>query len=98
VTTVHDIVACANGTEGSGYLAGYGAKTENLEPKLTSVPTIVVNGTFTDSNQKQALTNLQGLLCSFLTGDKPTDCPKGAASSLTVTAFSLLLLAASRIL
>lgn len=83
-------MTCANGTEGSQYLAALGDVTAKLSPALTSVPTIVLNNTYSAANQQQALTNLRGLVCSMIEGDKPTDCGANSGSILSVS-FTVLL-------
>lgn len=98
--TVDEIVTCANGTEGSMLLAEMGNTTEALQPKLSNVPTIVVNETFTAENQKSALTDLRGLICTLIDGpEKATICSSSGSSPAAVVSLSVfLVLGALRVL
>ena len=59
------ISTCANGPEGNGLHHLMGVKTETLVPPHKYVPWIVVNGGHNEEIQKQAQTDLLGLVCQL---------------------------------
>lgn len=78
------IAECANSTEGSKLLEGFGKKTGELVPKLTSVPTITFRSEFDPEVQQLALTDFRAAVCMKMTGQaKPIECsslPNGASN------------------
>ncbi|XP_046752836.1 GILT-like protein 1 [Diprion similis] len=66
---------CISSAAGDELLAAYGNKTFDLQPNLSFVPTIVVNGEYSHANQNNALRNLKGVICNHLSDhNKPSDC------------------------
>uniref|UniRef100_T1J742 Micro-fibrillar-associated protein 1 C-terminal domain-containing protein n=1 Tax=Strigamia maritima TaxID=126957 RepID=T1J742_STRMM len=66
---------CIDSTEGKDVLHEMGVKTENLQPRLTFVPWIVVNGKTSPEILDAALTDLQGLICKSYAGPEvPPPC------------------------
>ncbi|XP_035719054.1 GILT-like protein 1 [Vespa mandarinia] len=51
-------------------LAANGDKTWALNPQLSFVPTIIINGVWSGENQKAALHNFTNTICAFLTEDE----------------------------
>lgn len=66
------IEACARGKEGQKMLAVVGDDTHSLRPRVTFIPTIVLNGS--QDNQKMILKNLLKEVCRKYQGVKPKDC------------------------
>ena len=59
------IESCASGSQGKQLLMEAGKKTKALRPKLSFVPTIVINEKYSDSNQNKALYgDFSKLVCS----------------------------------
>eukprot|EP00088_Acartia_fossae_P022310 TRINITY_DN23550_c0_g1_i1.p1 TRINITY_DN23550_c0_g1~~TRINITY_DN23550_c0_g1_i1.p1 ORF type:complete len:230 (-),score=26.19 TRINITY_DN23550_c0_g1_i1:51-740(-) len=65
---------CANGLEGNLLEHAMGLATEQLEPKHTYVPWIVVNDVHNNDIQEAAMKDLIGLVCSLYKGEKPAQC------------------------
>jgi len=75
MVTRRRIADCEESTSGDELLAGHGDKTYALEPPLTFVPTIVLNGAYSSKNQSAALSNFQRLICGLIPQDeKPASC------------------------
>jgi len=69
-----EILACANGEEGSDLLVELGVETKNLDPPLLWVPWTLFNGAYIESEWEAALEDLTGFLCSsYLAGH--SNCP-----------------------
>ncbi|XP_040573344.1 GILT-like protein 1 isoform X3 [Lepeophtheirus salmonis] len=66
------IQKCVSTLEGEILLAQYGEITHALTPKLTSVPTVELNGS--QDNQDALINDLKGSVCSAYTGVKPSAC------------------------
>ncbi|XP_011311096.1 gamma-interferon-inducible lysosomal thiol reductase [Fopius arisanus] len=66
---------CINSEKGDALLAGYGEKTHDLNPALTSVPTIILDGVYSKENQRAAESNFKKLICDRIP-DKPAACSK----------------------
>ncbi|XP_047099441.1 GILT-like protein 1 [Schistocerca piceifrons] len=69
---VSPIEDCAKSTNGSRLLKLNGDKTKELNPPLTDLPTITLNGR--QDEQQQLLTNLWNEICKVLQ-PKPSSCP-----------------------
>merc|ERR1719237_1978411 len=68
------ILACANGEEGSNLLVELGIETKNLDPPLLWVPWTLFDGAYIESEWEAALEDLTGFLCSsYLAGH--SNCP-----------------------
>ncbi|XP_055343009.1 uncharacterized protein LOC129591395 [Paramacrobiotus metropolitanus] len=65
---------CSKSSEGNQLEHTMGVRTESLDPKLTFVPWMVINGIHTASMQSRALYDLLGLICDTYTGPKPAAC------------------------
>merc|ERR1719367_1560844 len=59
-----EILACANGQEGSDLLVQLGIETKNLDPPLLWVPWTLFNGAYIESEWEAALEDLTSFLCS----------------------------------
>jgi len=68
------IESCANGTKGDEILASYGDKTQQLNPNLSFVPTVIFNEKFNQADQDTAMSDLKGVICRLST-KKPKACP-----------------------
>ncbi|XP_072382601.1 GILT-like protein 1 [Diabrotica undecimpunctata] len=88
VSNLQDIENCANHTDAANYLALLGKATEAIQKPLKSVPTIVFNGAYKQSDNDLAQTNFVKALCQYIQGDKPAEC-----SSAGTFTFSLSLIA-----
>ncbi|XP_014477899.1 PREDICTED: uncharacterized protein LOC106746160 [Dinoponera quadriceps] len=64
---------CIESSLGDDLLAENGDKTAALSPRLKFVPTIVINGVYSERNQNEALRNFPGLICRYLT-ESPAAC------------------------
>lgn len=60
------ILECIRNPLGDNLLAAHGDKTWALEPQLSFVPTIVINGVYSRENQAAALNHFASLICGFL--------------------------------
>ena len=70
-----ELDACVTGSAGQQYLLAMGQKTESLQPKLSFVPWININGAHSDEKQEEALFNLKSVVCSSFSGaSKPAKC------------------------
>lgn len=87
------IIECANKTQGNELLAEMGNKTQLLQPKLTSVPTVVFNNKYDQNDFKDSQTNFKGVLCKYIS-PKPAECA-GLNGSTTLAASVLLLLSST---
>ncbi|XP_032691603.1 GILT-like protein 1 [Odontomachus brunneus] len=67
------IDSCIESSLGDDLLAANGDKTAALNPPLAFVPTIIINGVYSQENQDEALRNFVGLICRHLT-EKPNVC------------------------
>lgn len=79
------IEECANNTEGSKLLQGYGERTEQLNPKLSVVPTITFHHQTDDDLNDLALKDLRTAACRAMREPKPHECsllPGGATSNI----------------
>lgn len=65
---------CAEGTEGNELLARLGDRTHNFTPHITFVPTVAINGVYTQKDQDDALSNLMSVICRHINGTKPEAC------------------------
>ncbi|XP_063908749.1 GILT-like protein 1 [Zophobas morio] len=68
------ISKCARSHQGDDLLAHNGNKTNNLEPNISFVPTIVYNDEFDDYLQERSLVDFAAVVCSKIKGEKPTAC------------------------
>ena len=66
------IERCVTGTEGHGLLAGFGDMTHKLQPRVSFIPTIQVDGK--QDGQKDMLKNFTKVLCRLFKGPKPAYC------------------------
>ncbi|XP_031617056.1 GILT-like protein 1 [Contarinia nasturtii] len=90
------IEECANSTEGSKLLQDYGVRTQQLNPPLDSVPTIVFNHQTDKDLHELGLRDLQSAACRAMREPKPHECsllPGGAATN--VATFSLISICAA---
>lgn len=87
-----NIQECANSTDGSNLLKENGHITEALNPKLTSVPTILFRNHYDYDAQKLAVENFPQALCKELK-PQPAECQRSGAAAKTVLV-SLTLVAA----
>ncbi|XP_044763673.1 GILT-like protein 1 [Coccinella septempunctata] len=78
VTIVPALEKCQGDAEGSSLLKELGEITNKLNPKLTSVPTIVFNNEQKEEESKLANDNFVKALCKHIQGTKPMVC-NGAA-------------------
>ncbi|XP_066581294.1 GILT-like protein 1 [Prorops nasuta] len=70
------ITQCLDGPQGDDLLAKYGDRTRELQPQISFVPTVVINGEYSRENQNAALRNFFSLICKNLPQDgRPSDCP-----------------------
>jgi len=68
------IEQCANSTDGSKYLQNQGMITQQLQPALTSVPTVVFKQQYSSELQDLAMRNFQSAVCRALPQPKPSEC------------------------
>lgn len=80
------IVQCANSTEGNEVLSKNGDLTSQLNPQLTSVPTVVFNDNFSKKDQDQAFSDFQTVLCSYIKGEHPHECHSSNSASVHTSA------------
>lgn len=89
VNNVKDIIKtiedCSKNPEGSDLLFKMGKMTEELNPKLKSVPTVIFNKMQKDDDISEANSNFVKALCQYIKGDKPAEC-----NGASVLNFSLL--------
>lgn len=85
------IQECANSTDGSTLLKENGMKTEQLNPSLTSVPTILFREHYDDDAQKLALVSFPRALCREIQ-PTPHECTNqpGAASQNVLATMALI--------
>lgn len=69
----NDINNCFS-TNGDDILAELGDKTHAVEPTITFVPTVILNGVFDQEFQNLAQTNFKSVLCSKLPTPAPAAC------------------------
>ncbi|KAG7200740.1 hypothetical protein KM043_001289 [Ampulex compressa] len=73
--TQSGIGKCVDSSLASELLAAYGDRTWALDPPLSFVPTIIINGVRSSEHQNAALSNFSRLICSLLPpGDRPSHC------------------------
>ncbi|KOX78534.1 Gamma-interferon-inducible lysosomal thiol reductase [Melipona quadrifasciata] len=73
--TKANINECINGSLSNELLVAYGEKTKKLNPSLSFVPTITINGENTREIQSQVQNNFFKLICDTLgEGAKPSRC------------------------
>ncbi|XP_054009510.1 gamma-interferon-inducible lysosomal thiol reductase-like [Hylaeus anthracinus] len=65
---------CMSGPLAQELLAANGKKTAALTPPLSFVPTITLNGVYSQENQRKALNNFFKLICDNLGETKPSQC------------------------
>lgn len=70
---------------GNQLLAALGNKTNQLQPKLTNVPTIVFKEKNDPEASKLAQKDFKSALCAQITGKKPEECSKSSAASFHAT-------------
>lgn len=80
------IVQCANSTDGNDVLSINGDLTSQLNPQLTSVPTVVFNENFNKKDQDQAFTDFKSVLCSYIKGEHPHECHSSNSASVHTSA------------
>ncbi|CAG0894947.1 unnamed protein product [Darwinula stevensoni] len=61
---------CGDGAQGNQLLANYGQMTHSLQPPVTFIPTILINGVKSD----EAFRNLLQAVCNAYTGERPQEC------------------------
>ncbi|KAI5745852.1 hypothetical protein M8J76_014761 [Diaphorina citri] len=72
---VNPILQCARGVEGEILLKTYGEMTYALTPKVSFIPTILINGN--QYNQAHILKNLWGSVCAlFPESSQPKECSR----------------------
>ena len=69
-----EILKCTVSKYGNDLQHKIGVKTESLNPKLTMVPWIVVDGKSSEAFQKVAWKNFKRLVCSTYKGPMPEAC------------------------
>nr|XP_002120789.1 gamma-interferon-inducible lysosomal thiol reductase [Ciona intestinalis] len=69
-----NINACASSVNGTMLMHKAGLATAALNPSLTWVPWITINGIHTDHIQSSAITDLLTLVCETYKGEKPRSC------------------------
>lgn len=67
-----EVEKCVEGKEGHGLLAKFGDMTHNLQPRVSFIPTIQVDGK--QDGQKDMLKNFTKELCRQFKGPKPANC------------------------
>ncbi|XP_012287566.1 GILT-like protein 1 [Orussus abietinus] len=73
--SISRINECEKNSKGDELLAAMGVKTFALQPRLSFVPTIVINKAFSQENQSAALKNFKKLVCDNIgTVEKPAAC------------------------
>ncbi|XP_046400077.1 GILT-like protein 1 [Ischnura elegans] len=92
------IDTCVNGAEGNITLAKMGDKTDALNPRLTSVPTVVFDMMYKVDEQKMATSNFMSALCSHIMGTKPTECAGQSGATFSAYAVPSLVFALAAIL
>ncbi|XP_015118821.1 gamma-interferon-inducible lysosomal thiol reductase [Diachasma alloeum] len=66
---------CIKSETGDALLAAYGDKTHDLKPSLAFVPTIVLDGVYSQENQTAAVSDFKKLICSRIPSEsKPATC------------------------
>ncbi|XP_025603014.2 GILT-like protein 1 [Athalia rosae] len=66
---------CITSTKGDDLLAAYGDRTHAVDPIVTFVPTIILNGQYSDENQRNAINNFKRTVCRQLAAEnKPSTC------------------------
>uniref|UniRef100_A0A1W7RAG1 Gamma-interferon-inducible lysosomal thiol reductase n=1 Tax=Hadrurus spadix TaxID=141984 RepID=A0A1W7RAG1_9SCOR len=70
----NEILQCIGSKQGNIWQHEMAQKTENLNPRLHFVPWITVNGKYTQTYQRKALSDLLELVCNVYEGLKPEAC------------------------
>lgn len=68
------ITQCLNSSLSKELLAANGDKTDALNPRLSFVPTITINGVTSQDIQNKALSNFQKLICDMLPANSNPKC------------------------
>jgi interferon gamma-inducible protein 30 len=63
-----DISACSTSKQGNTWEAEFGDLTDNLVPKHTYVPWVVVNNQHTESSENAVISNMVRYVCSIYKG------------------------------
>ncbi|XP_029931307.1 gamma-interferon-inducible lysosomal thiol reductase-like [Myripristis murdjan] len=74
------IMSCVKGDLGMQLMHQNALMTAALKPPHEYVPWVTINGEHTDDLQKQAMSNLLGLVCNKYKGTKPDTCVMGQHS------------------
>ncbi|XP_046982049.1 gamma-interferon-inducible lysosomal thiol reductase-like [Schistocerca americana] len=77
--TWRPILQCSRGLEGTGLLKRCGDATHSLDPSLTFVPTVTLNGS--QGNQTAILNDFWREVCGIFPEPKPTECTNGREST-----------------
>lgn len=66
------ILRCARGSKGSELLRAYGVATKALDPRVSFIPTVTLNGS--QGNQEAILYDLWEEICKMFESPKPSQC------------------------
>lgn len=66
------IERCANSNEGKQLLATAGSESLGVQPHLSFIPTVALNGDFSEQNLR--LKNLLSTVCNAFNGPRPENC------------------------
>lgn len=91
------IAECANSTDGSTLLKENGLMTEALNPKLSSVPTVLFRNHFDYDTQKIATVDFRRALCQQISPSPPECMGSGASTTVLATLSLVGALIASRL-
>ncbi|KAK3876292.1 hypothetical protein Pcinc_018920 [Petrolisthes cinctipes] len=68
------IAQCSGSTHGSGLLYKNGVRTAALQPRITFIPTITLDGRYDQFQLRSSLTNLQQQVCEAYQGPRHQAC------------------------
>lgn len=84
-----NIQECANSTDGSNLLKDNGRRTDELNPTLSNVPTILFRNHFDFDAQKLATVSFRDALCKEI-NPKPIECSQSGASTTVLATMALV--------
>ncbi|CAN8005911.1 unnamed protein product [Ixodes pacificus] len=70
------IQGCASSSQGKNLFQKMGARTAALKPPITTVPSVVIDGTFNKKNQKKIQKDLKAAVCRHFKPPVPEACEK----------------------
>ncbi|CAN8025886.1 unnamed protein product [Ixodes persulcatus] len=70
------IQGCVSSSQGKNLFQKMGARTAALKPPITTVPSVVIDGTFNKKNQKKIQKDLKAAVCRHFKPPVPEACQK----------------------